>query len=61
MKYQRIESSWRDAFIGVYITPEKDKLWITILPFFPIYFKRERCRLWEGNKQKGDSQNVPKR
>ncbi len=42
MKYQRIEFSWRAAFIGVYITPEKDKLWITILPFFPIYFKRER-------------------
>jgi hypothetical protein len=40
MKFQRIEFSWRAAFIGLYMTPEGDKVWLTILPFFPLYFKR---------------------
>jgi hypothetical protein len=40
MKFQRIEFSWRAAFIGFYMTPERDKVWITVLPFFPLYFKR---------------------
>ena len=40
MKFQRIEFSWRAAFIGLSMTPERDKLWVTILPFFPLYFKR---------------------
>ena len=40
MKFQRIEFSWRAAFIGLYMTPERDKVWVTILPFFPLYFKR---------------------
>jgi hypothetical protein len=40
MRFQRIEFSWRAAFIGLYMTPERDKLWVTILPFFPLYFKR---------------------
>jgi hypothetical protein len=34
MKFQRIEFSWRAAFIGLYMTPERDKVWVTILPFF---------------------------
>lgn len=40
MKFQRIEFSWRAAFIGVYVTPERDKLWIALLPFAPLYFKK---------------------
>ncbi len=40
MKFQRIEFSWRAAFLGIYLTPEKDKLWITIIPFLPLYFKK---------------------
>lgn len=40
VKFQRIEFSWRAAFIGLYMTPERDKVWVTILPFFPLYFKR---------------------
>ena len=40
MRFERIEFSWRAAFIGVYITPERDMVWVTILPFFPLYFKR---------------------
>ena len=40
MKFVRIEFSWRAAFIGVYLTPEQDKLWVTIVPFLPLYFKR---------------------
>ncbi len=40
MKFQRIEFSWRAAFIGFYMTPERDKIWVTVLPFFPLYFKR---------------------
>ena len=40
MTFQRIEFSWRAAFIGLYMTPERDKLWLTILLFFPLYFKR---------------------
>jgi len=40
MKFQRIEFSWRAAFIGFYMTPERDKVWVTVLPFFPLYFKR---------------------
>jgi hypothetical protein len=39
MRFERIEFSWRAAFIGLYLTPERDKLWVTILPFFPLYFK----------------------
>ena len=35
----RPEFSWRAAFIGAYVTPELDKLWITLVPFFPIYVK----------------------
>jgi hypothetical protein len=41
MKFQRIEFSLRAAFIGFYMTPERDKVWVTVLPFFPLYFKRE--------------------
>jgi len=40
MKFVRIEFSWRAAFIGVYLSPEQDKLWVTIVPFLPLYFKR---------------------
>ena len=40
MKFVRIEFSWRAAFIGVYLTPEQDMLWVTIVPFLPLYFKR---------------------
>lgn len=40
MKFQRIEFSWRAAFIGLYMTPERDKVWVTIVPFLPLYFKR---------------------
>jgi len=40
MKFQRVEFSWRAAFLGLYLTPERDKLWVTIIPFFPLYFKR---------------------
>jgi hypothetical protein len=40
MKFQRIEFSWRAAYIGLYLTPERDKLWVTIVPFFPLYFKK---------------------
>jgi hypothetical protein len=42
MRFERIEFSWRAAFIGFYLTPERDKLWVTILPFCPLYFKRAR-------------------
>ena len=41
MRFKCIEFSWRAAFIGLYLTPERDKLWVTIVPFFPLYFKRE--------------------
>lgn len=40
MKFQRIEFSWRAAFVGFYMTHERDKAWVTVLPFFPLYFKR---------------------
>jgi hypothetical protein len=40
MKFKCIEFSWRAAFIGIYLTPERDRLWVTIIPFFPLYFKR---------------------
>jgi hypothetical protein len=40
MRFQRIEFSWRAAFVGLYLTPERDKLWITIVPFLPLYFKK---------------------
>ena len=40
MKFQRIEFSWRAAFIGFYMTPERDKVWITLVPFLALYFKR---------------------
>lgn len=40
MKFQRIEFSKRAMFIGAYLTPEKDKLWICLLPFVALYFKR---------------------
>lgn len=40
MKFKCIEFSRRAAFIGVYLTPERDRLWVTIIPFFPLYFKR---------------------
>ena len=41
MKLQYIEFSWHAVFIGLYMTPERDKVWwATILPFFPLYFKR---------------------
>ena len=40
MRFKCIEFSWRAAFIGLYLTPERDKLWITVVPFFPLYFKR---------------------
>jgi len=42
MRFERIEFSWRAAFIGLYLTPEGDKLWVTVIPFFPIYFKRPK-------------------
>jgi hypothetical protein len=40
MKFQRIEFSWRAAFIGFYMTPERDKVWVTFIPFVALYFKR---------------------
>ena len=40
MKFKCIEFSWGAAFIGIYLTPERDPLWVTIIPFFPLYFKR---------------------
>lgn len=40
MKFQRIEFSWRAAFVGLYLTPDGDKLWVTIIPFLPLYFKK---------------------
>ena len=40
MKFQRVEFSWRAAFVGVYLTPDGDKLWVSIIPFLPLYFKR---------------------
>lgn len=40
MKFKCIEFSWRATFIGVYLTPERDRLWVSIIPFFPLYFKR---------------------
>ena len=45
MRFQRVEFSWRAAFIGLYMTPERDKVWVTILPFFPLYFKRSQGKL----------------
>jgi len=48
MRFERIEFSWRAAFIGLYMTPERDKVWITILPFFPLYFKRGEPRAGAG-------------
>ena len=45
MRFQCIEFSWRAAFIGLYMTPERDKVWVTILPFFPLYFKRSEPRV----------------
>jgi hypothetical protein len=44
MKFQRIEFSWRAAFVGFYLTAERDKLWVTILPFAPLYFKKIKPR-----------------
>lgn len=41
MKFQRIEFSWRAAFLGLYLTPDGDKLWVTLIPFFPLYFKKQ--------------------
>jgi hypothetical protein len=40
MRFQRVEFSLRAAFVGFYITPERDKMWVAILPFFPLYFKK---------------------
>ena len=40
MRFKCIEFSWRAAFIGFYLTPERDKLWVTLVPFFPLYFKK---------------------
>ena len=40
MKFQRIEFSWRAAFVGFYRTPKREKVWIAIVPFFALYFKR---------------------
>lgn len=40
MRFQRIEFSWRAAFVGAYLTPERDKLWVTIIPFLALYFKK---------------------
>ncbi|MFD0912480.1 hypothetical protein [Methylophilus luteus] len=40
MKFKCIEFSWRAAFIGFYLTPERDRLWVAIIPFFPLYFKK---------------------
>ena len=40
LRFERIEFSWRAAFIGLYMTPDRDKIWVTILPFFAMYFKR---------------------
>ena len=41
MRFKCVEFSWRAAFIGLYLTPERDKLWVTIVPFFPLYFNRK--------------------
>lgn len=30
MKFKCIEFSWRAAFIGLYLTPERDRLWVTV-------------------------------
>jgi len=34
MKFKCIEGSWMAAFIGVDLTPERDRLWVAIIPFF---------------------------
>ena len=33
MTFQRIEFSWRAAFIGLYMTPERDKVWVTAIMY----------------------------
>lgn len=40
MKFQRFEFSWRAAFIGLYLPPDREKLSVTTIPLFALYFKR---------------------
>lgn len=35
----KVEVSLRASFIGIYITPDKKKIWICIIPYIPIYIK----------------------
>ncbi len=35
----RFEFSWRAMFIGAYLTPERDRLWICFIPFVPLYIR----------------------
>jgi hypothetical protein len=39
MQRPRFEFSWRAAFIGCYITPERDRLWVCVIPFVPLYIR----------------------
>jgi hypothetical protein len=39
VRFVNIEFSLRAAFIGVYISPCKTKIWMCLVPFFPLYFK----------------------
>jgi len=36
-----IQFSWRSAFIALHMTLERDKLWMIVLRFFPLYVKAE--------------------
>jgi hypothetical protein len=35
----RFEFSWRAAFVGAYLTPEHDRLWVCLIPFVPLYIR----------------------
>ena len=35
----RFEFSWRAAFVGCYLTPERDRLWVCLIPFVPLYIR----------------------
>lgn len=35
----KLEFSWRAMFIGAYVTPERDKLWICPFPFVCFYIR----------------------
>ena len=35
----RFEFSWRAAFVGCYLTPERDRLCVCLIPFLPLYIR----------------------